>query len=421
MNLGLRVRLSIMMFLQYFVWGIWLPILGIHLSSEAIGFTAKQIGWAYTVYGFGAILGPFLLGQLADRYLSTEIVLAFAHLIGGGLLIATAYVTGFWPIFLLLFAYCNLYMPTMGLTNSITFRTVGEGNQDLFPGIRMWGTIGWIAAGLSFTAYRSSGSVASLQPLFDLVSKPASRDCLRVAGVVSLFYGIYCFTLPHTPPTRVDHDTAKVKKSAVLESLELLRSPSFAVLVLVSGLIGILLAFYFACENIFLKAIQTPVEQIGGYMVIGQVAEFLVIGLVPFVVKRIGVKQTMMLGAGAWALRFGLSAIGQPWWLMIATIGLHGFAFAFFFVVAQMYVDRAAGPDIKASAQNLLIFIIYGLGTIVGSVLTGYVSDYFHDDWSKIWAGPFVLTLICMAIFALFFHDTAITRKPLVEPDPLLA
>ncbi len=421
MNLGHRVRLSVMMFLQYFVWGIWLPILGIHLGSEAIGFTDKQIGWAYTVYGFGAILGPFLLGQLADRYLSTEVVLAFAHLIGGGLLIATAYATGFWPIFLLLFAYCNLYMPTMGLTNSITFRTVGEGNQDLFPGIRMWGTIGWIAAGLSFAFYRSSGNVAALQPLFDLVSKPASRDCLRVAGVVSLFYGVYCFTLPHTPPTRVDHDTAKVKKSAVLESLELLRSPSFAVLVLVSGLIGILLAFYFACENIFLKAIKTPEEQIGGYMVIGQVAEFLVIGLVPFVVKRIGVKQTMMLGAGAWALRFGLSAIGQPWWLMIATIGLHGFAFAFFFVVAQMYVDRAAGPDIKASAQNLLIFIIYGLGTIVGSVLTGYIRDYFHDDWSKIWAGPFVLTLICMAIFALFFHDTAIARKPLVEPDPLLA
>ncbi len=182
-----------------------------------------------------------------------------------------------------------------------------------------------------------------------------------------------------------------------------------------------MLAFYFACENIFLMAINTPEEQIGGYMVIGQVAEFLVIGLVPLVVRRFGVKQTMMLGAGAWALRFGLSAIGQPWWLMIATIGLHGFAFAFFFVVAQMYVDRAAGPDIKASAQNLLIFIIYGLGTIVGSVLTGYIRDYFHDDWTKVWAGPFVLTLICMAIFALFFQDTAITKKPVVEGDPLLA
>jgi nucleoside transporter len=421
MSLGLRIRLSIMMFLQYYVWGIWLPILGIHLGSDAVGLSGPQIGWVYTVYGFGAILGPFLLGQLADRYVATEIVMAVAHLIGGGLLIATAYVTGFWPIFILLFAYCNLYMPTMGLSNSITFRTVGEGNQDLFPGIRMWGTIGWIAAGLSFAAYRSSANVEALQPLFALISKPSSRDCLRVAGVVSVIYGLYCFTLPHTPPTKVEIDTAKVKKSAILESLELLRVKSFAVLVFVAGLIGIMLAFYFACENIFLKDIKTPEEQIGGYMVIGQVAEFLVIGLVPVVVRRFGVKQTMMLGAGAWALRFGLSAIGQPWWLMIATIGLHGFAFAFFFVVAQMYVDRAAGPDIKASAQNLLIFIIYGLGTIVGSVLTGYIREYFHDDWRKVWAGPFVLTLICMAIFALFFQDTAITKKTIPLDDPLLA
>ena len=419
MNLGLRVRLSIMMFLQYFVWGIWLPILGNHL--EAIGLTPPQIGWVYTVYGFGAILGPFLLGQLADRYVSTEIVMGVAHLIGGVLLIATAYATGFWPIFLLLFFYCNLYMPTMGLSNSITFRNVGEGNQDLFPGVRMWGTIGWIAAGLFFAAYLSSSDYKFLTPLFDIVSIPSSRDCLRVAGFVSLIYGLYCFSLPHTPPTHVESDTAKVKRSAILESLELLRVRSFAVLVLVAGLIGIMLAFYFACENIFLKAIDTPVKHISGYMVIGQVAEFLVIGLVPFVVQRFGVKQTMMLGAGAWALRFGLSAIGQPWWLMIATIGLHGFAFAFFFVVAQMYVDRAAGPDIKATAQNLLIFIIYGLGTIVGSVLTGYVRDYFKDDWSKVWFGPFVLTLLCMAIFALMFRDTAITKKTVVEGDPLLA
>ena len=143
---------------------------------------------------------------MADRYVATELVMAGAHLVGGFLLIATAYVTGFWPIFLLLFAYCNLYMPTMGLSNSITFRNVGEGNQDLFPGIRMWGTIGWIAAGLSYAALpearRRPGPAGRF---FDLVSKPSSfRDCLRVAGVVSIFYGLYCFTLPHTPPTKVE-------------------------------------------------------------------------------------------------------------------------------------------------------------------------------------------------------------------------
>jgi nucleoside transporter len=421
MSLGLRIRLSIMMFLQYFVWGIWLPILGIHLGSDAVKLSGPQIGWVYTVYGFGAILGPFLLGQLADRYFSTERVMAAAHFLGGGLLIATAYATGFWPIFSLLFVYCNLYMPTMGLSNSITFRNVGEGNQDLFPSVRLWGTIGWIAAGFAFTFYRESSDLPALQSFFELVSKPSSRDSFRVAGVVSILYSFYCLTLPHTPPTKVEHDTQKVKRSAFLESLELLRVPSFAVLVFVAGLIGIMLAFYFACEGDFLKAIKVPETRVGGYMAIGQIAELLVIGLVPFAVHRFGVKKTMVLGAGAWALRFGLSAIGQPQWLMIATIGLHGFAFAFFFVVAQMYVDRAAGPDIKASAQNLLIFIIYGLGTIVGSVLTGYIRSYFQDDWTKVWSGPFVLTLICLAIFGLFFKDTAITKKPVIEGDPLLA
>ena len=421
MPLGLRLRLSLMMFLQYYVWGIWLPILGLHLGSKAVGLTSEQIGWVYTVYGFGAILGPFVLGQLADRYLATEIVMALAHLIGGGLLIATAYATGFWPIFLLLLAYCNLYMPTLGLTNSITFRAVGEGNQDRFPAIRMWGTIGWIAAGLSFAAYLRSGKVSALQPLYETISLPSFRDCLRGSGVVSILYGLYCFTLPHTPPTLVNKDSATVKKSAILESFELMKIRSFAVLVVVAGLIGILLAFYFACEAIFLTSIGIPENDTSGYMTIGQVAEWAVIGLVPIAVHRFGVKQTMIIGAAAWAIRFGLSAYGEPKWLMITTIGLHGFAFGFFFVVAQMYVDRAAGPDIKASAQNLLIFVIYGLGTILGSVLTGYVRSYYKDDWHKIWAGPAILTLVCILIFAAMFQDTELKKQTAVRAEPLLA
>ena len=422
MPIGLRVRLSTMMFFQYFVWGIWLTILGLHLGSKSVGLTPAQIGWVYTVYGFGAILGPFVLGQLADRYLATERVMALAHLIGGGLLLATAYATGFWPIFGLLFLYCNLYMPTLGLANSISFRALGDGHQDRFPSIRLWGTIGWIAAGLFLGWYlESAGKLPALKPLFDLISPPATRDIFRIAGVVSFVYALYCLTLPHTPPTRVDADTAVVKRSAVLESLELLRFRSFAVLVVVAGLIGIELAFYFACESFFLGSLGYNDGQVARYMTIGQVAEVVVIGLVPLAVNRLGVKRTMILGALAWVLRFGLSAYGQPNWLMIATIGLHGFAFGFFFVVAQMYVDRAAGPDIKASAQNLLIFVIYGLGTIVGSIMTGYIRDYFHDDWHKIWAGPALLTLICVGFFAAFFRDTELKKGAPIEAEPALA
>jgi nucleoside transporter len=418
MDLGVKIRLSVMMFLQYFVWGIWLPMIALRIGEgpDALNLSARQQGLIFTVYGFGAILGPFILGQLADRYFATEKVLAICHLIGGGLLLGAAYSSSFWPLFVLLFLYCNLYMPSMGLTNSITFRNVGEAS---FPGIRLWGTIGWIVAGLSYAAYLSSKDVAFMQPVFELVGKPSSRDCLRVAGVVSFFYGIFCFALPHTPPTPAKETDPVDKRSAVLESLELMRNRSFAVLVVVAAVIGIMLAFYFACENFFLQTIVANKDLIGGYMTIGQIAEVVVMALVPLAVARLGYKKTMILGASAWALRFGLSIIGQPAWLMIATIGLHGFCFGFFFVVAQMYVDRSASPDIKASAQNLLIFLIYGLGTILGSLLTGEVRSYFGSDWSRIWAGPFVLTILCILAFAALFREDRI-GKTAEEADPAL-
>src|SRR4051812_25744373 len=333
MPLGLRIKLSLMMFLQYFVWGTWLPMLGQQIGPNGVNLDAREIGWVFTVYGFGAILGPFIIGQLADRYFATEKLMAACHLIGGLILIATAYVSRFWPIFGLLFVYCNLYMPTMGLSNSITFRNVGEANQDQFPGIRLWGTIGWIAAGLFFAFYLQQGSNTALEPLFNLVGKPDYRDCLRVAGVFSMLYGLYCFALPHTPPVPAKETDPIDKKSAVVEALDLMRFRSFAVLVVVAGLIGIMLAFYFACENYFLEAIGVHPTQTGAYMTIGQIAEVVVMLMVPLSVAKLGVKKTMLIGAGAWALRFGLSAIGYPFWLMITTLALHGFAFGFFFVV----------------------------------------------------------------------------------------
>ena len=448
MTFGLRLRLSLMMFLQYFVWSIWLPVLAQQLGPNGVGLSAAQQGWIFTCYGFGAILGPFILGQLADRYFATERVLAAAHLVGGFLLIATAYQTKFWPIFLLLFAYCNLYMPTMSLTNSITFRNLGEGNQSAFAVIRLWGTIGWIVASLAFGAYLDSenldfiksffdvtGRSAAfpafldrwhalshpiLTPIYDAVGRPAFRDCLRISGACSILYSLYCLTLPHTPPTPARADDPIDKRSAALESLELMRDRSFAVLMTCSGLIGIMLAFYFACENPFLEAIGIPAKQTGAYMTIGQIAEIVMMLLVPVAVRKLGIKWTMILGAGAWALRFLLSAIGHPQWLMIASIGLHGFCFGFFFVPAQMYVDKAAGADFKASAQSFFVFVCYGLGAILGSVLAGYVRQYAGADWSRVWIGPFVLTVLSIVAFAVLFRER-VAAKPVVAADPLAA
>ncbi len=459
MSFGLRVRLSAMMFLQYFIWGLWLVNLGQFMTKSGFTLSEVQQGWMYTVYGFGAIIGPFLLGQVADRYLATEKVMAIAHAVGGVLLIMAAYATSFWPIFGLLFLYCNLYMPTMGLSNSITFRSLGEAHQDKFPGIRLWGTIGWIVAGLFFTAYMEYGTltfwksladpiglggvfngflawwtanvVPSLESLFRSIGKPRFVDALRIPGAVSIVYALYCLTLPHTPPMPAKASDPIEKKSAILESLSLMRFRSFAVLIVVTGLIGIMLAFYFACENFFLEAVGVLPEQIGAVMTIGQIAEIVVMVFVPAAVKAFGVKNTMLLGAAAWALRFGLSAYGQPQSLMISTIALHGFAFGFFFVVAQMYVDRAASPDIKATAQNLLIFIVYGMGTIVGSVLTGQFREAFRtaaptaldpkhtvENWHLIWLGPTILTVLCMILFAAMFREEEI-RKPVTEAEPV--
>jgi nucleoside transporter len=430
MSLGVRIRLSVMMFLQYYVWGIWLPMLGQHLGKNDLNLDVHAIGWIFTVYGFGAIFGPFVLGELADRHFATEKIMAAAHLVGGFLLIGTASATTFWPIFILLLLYCSLYMATMSLSNSITFRTLGAENQGHFPIIRLWGTIGWIAAGLSFAAYLKAGDVPFLEPLFAIpwIGAPAFRDCLRIAGVVSILYALYCLTLPHTPPIPASATDPIEKKSAIIESLGLMRYRSFAVLVVIAGLIGIMLAFYFACETFFLESIGIKPEDTGAYMTIGQIAEFAVMALVPLSVARLGVKKTMIIGASAWALRFGLSAYGQPKWLMIATIALHGFAFGFFFVVAQMYVDRAASKDIKATAQSFLMFVVYGLGTVVGSVLTGWIRNFNTsvvngvqvESWRGIWLGPFLLTIACIVAFALLFREREIGAD-VKEPEPVLS
>ncbi len=302
MPLALRIKLSFMMVLQYLIWGIWLPALFPFMDKYGIKLSATEQGWVFTVYGFGAIIGPALIGMLADRFFATEKLMAMCHFLGGFLLIGAAYATSFWPLFILLFLYCNLYMPSMGLSNSITFRSLGEGNQSQFPGIRLWGTIGWIIAGLLFTAYQHGNEYKFLDPLFAIpwIGKPSPKDCLRLAGAFSLIYSVYCLFLPHTPPIPSKVGDPIDKKSAFIESLELMKSRSFAVLAIVTGLVGIMLAFYFACESAFLIHIGIPSTDASGYMIIGQVAELVLMALVPLAVDKMGVKNTMLIGAGAW-------------------------------------------------------------------------------------------------------------------------
>ncbi len=444
MSVGNWIRLSLMMFLQYLVWGIWLPGLAQFMGNDGIALSPSAQGWIFTVYGFGAIIGPFVVGQMADRYFATEKVMAVCHALGGLLLLAAAYTTSFWPLFGLLFLYSNLYMPTIALTNSISFRTLGEDQSDKFAYIRLWGTIGWIVAGTVYGMYLGLGTVEAdrLSPFWrsffniSVVGTPDFRDCLRIPAVLSFLYAAYCLTLPHTPPVPAKETDPIDKRSAVLEALELMRNRSFAVLIVVSGLIGIMLAFYFGLEAFFLGDLGTPDQRVTQYMTIGQWAELLLMFTVPLVVSKLGIKKTMILGAAAWAIRFGLSAIGQPYWLMISTIALHGFAFGYFFVPGQMFVDRAASEDIKATAQNFLLFVVYGMGTILGSVLSGQIRTAFSDvtfnpetqrtlventRWFFIWIGPTILTILCILAFAALFRETRITKPAAPTTEPELA
>jgi nucleoside transporter len=434
MNPATRIKLSVMMFLQYAIWSVWALMLVPHLAE--LKMSESSIGLIMACGGLGSIFGPFIMGQLADRYFATEKVLAFCHLTGGFLLIAASYFTSFWPIFLLMLVYCSLYFPTVGLTNSLTFRALGEEHASLFAPIRLWGTIGWLLATFLVGLYLdlSSTTTPVLKPFFDLVGEPGKYEVLRIPGLISLAFGLYCFALPHTPPIAGtgpkaaaqldelvelagDTPSAVPKKSAFIESLELMKDRSFAILLLVSGIFGFALYYYFQCEGRFLPAVGSNSNKVGIQMTLGQVGEMTSMALVPFMVGRFSMKWTMALGGLAYVVMFALNLLGQPWALMVGVNILHGFCFGFLFVVASMYVDKAASADIKASAQSLFVFVVYGLFNVVGNVGAGYIRDLLLPNWTAIWAIPLVVTAVFLLVFvALFREESVIEPEHKVEP-----
>jgi nucleoside transporter len=417
MNSATRIKLSVMMFLEYAIWSVWALMLVPYLAE--LNMSEFSIGLIMACGGLGSIVGPFIVGQLADRHFATEKVLAVSHLIGGLLLIAASYGTTFWPIFLLMLVYCTLYFPTVGLTNSLTFRALGEEHASLFAPIRLWGTIGWLLATFLVGRYLnlSSETAPFLKPFFDQVGEPKKLEVLRIPGLISLVFGLYCFGLPHTPAAGPAPATAAPKKSAFIETLELMKDRSFAVLLLVSGFFGFALYYYFQCEGRFLPHVGSNPNNVGTQMTIGQIGEMISMALVPLVVARIGMKWTMTLGGLAYVAMFALNMLGQPWALMVGANILHGFCFGFLFVVASMYVDKAASADIKASVQSLFVFVVYGLFNVVGNVGAGYIRDLLLPNWAAIWAIPLVVTVVFLLVFVVLFREEKIAQpEQRVEP-----
>ena len=417
-----NTRLGTMMFLQYALWGAWLPVTARYLSASiyegGLGFSGSQIGMILGLAGsIGAIAAPFIAGQIADRYFSTERVLAFLVSTGGIVKWYTATQTDYQSWLVLSILYSVLYMPTLALSNSITFAHINDQEND-FPKIRVWGTIGWIAASWVFPMIwlQTHLQFQSMPPFIVGVEVPdvTSRlaDALKFSGLISLCYGAFCFLLPNTPPKK-----DAVEKLAFKKAFELFQYSSFTILVLASLAVSIIHQIYFLQTGPFLSSIGIPDSQIGPAMTIGQFAEIITMAYLGYFLKRIGFKKVITIGIGAYCLRYAIFGTELfPVWVMVLSQAFHGFCYAFFFAAAYIYVDKIAEDDVRHSAQTVFGIIILGGGPVIGGWLSGYLQnaytvvsgpDLLVFDYSMFWYTLSAIGLVTtVAFYLLFFEQT---------------
>ena len=383
---NIRIRLSALMFLQYFAWGSWYVTLGTFLSQ--IGFDGLNIGDVFSASAWAALFSPIFVGMIADRYFSAQRILCILYFCCGGALFWTSTQTHPNTFFSSLLVTMSCYMPTVSLSNSVCFHHLSHPSIN-FPKIRLFGTIGWIAAGLLV------GTLAIENTVYPMW-----------IGVSTLFFlSIYSLFLPETPP-RMKEKVTKLKDVFGFEALILFSDRSFLAFALGSILLTIPLAFYYNFGNLFLN--EVGVANPAGTMTLGQMSEMIFMLLMPFFFRIFSIKNMLIIGMFAWLIRYVLFANGDLWMLYIGIL-LHGICYNFFFLTGQIYIDKRVGENLRSSAQGLIGFLTYGIGMLGGAKISGYVVNYYETNvghnWMMVWLWPAFIVLLVLSLFALLFKE----------------
>ncbi|PRX57113.1 nucleoside permease [Flagellimonas meridianipacifica] len=407
MNSIAKFQLSFMMFLEFFIWGGWFVTMGIYLPNT-LNASGVEIASAYSSQSWGAIIAPFIIGLICDRYFNAEKVLGILHLIGAFIMYQLANASDISVFIPYVYGYMIAYMPTLALVNSVAFNQMKDPSKE-FAFVRVFGTIGWIVAGLAISFFGWDSEAGVQEGLL-------KNTFLMVAGASALL-GVFSFTLPKTPPKTSKDDKVTVSDILGLEALKLLKNRNFLIFFIASVLICIPLAFYYQHAGQFLGEIG--VANPAGKMTIGQVSEVLFMLLLPFFFKKFGFKMTILAGMLAWTIRYLLFAFGDAGelaFMLIIGIALHGICYDFFFVSGQIYTDSKAGEKYKSAAQGLITLATYGVGMLIGFWVAGKITDSYLvsenvHEWTNIWTFPAIFAFVVLILFMLLFKNEKIEYK----------
>lgn len=379
------------MLLEYFVWGAWYVTMSTYMDTF-LGSSGIQIGAAYSALAIATMISPFFVGMVADRFFAAQRIMGVFHLAGGALLYFATYIENNTAFYWVILLYSLLYMPTIALSNSIAFHQMSDPGKQ-FPWIRVFGTVGWIFAGIMITVL----GIEKTQATF------------HMAAIASVVLGLFSFILPDTPP-KGSSSTSTASSALGSDAFVLFRDKPYLIFFIAAILVCIPLSFYYGFANLFLN--EAGMEDAAGKMVMGQVSEAVFILAIPFLFYRIGVKNMLILGMFAWILRYVCFAYGDAGaglWMLYAGIILHGICYDFFFVTGYMYTEKKAGEKIKNAAQGLFTFATYGVGMYIGTQFSGFTADYYVDDgirqWKYIWFVPAAIAVAVLLYFILFFHE----------------